>query len=314
MRLSPGAVPRSAARPGIGNRAGDGGHSSLNRWLDAVDRRLTRVPRGLLGAVTLVAIIGIGALDLVTGNELSSAVFYTVPIGAAAWYAGRRWGWAACGLAAATWFLADTAAGASYSHDWIPFWNAGVRLGVFLLIAGLLARLREAIDALRCLAEVDALTGVATARHFAATVEAEVRRARRYRHPVSLGFVDLDGFKAINDGHGHAAGDAVLAAVGQVLEAHLRGVDLAGRLGGDEFAVLLPETDAAGAREVFDKLRAALETVVATRGWPVGFSIGVITSAGQVRCGTELIRLADELMYRVKHAGKGSTAYGAPPR
>lgn len=307
-------MPRTASRPGGGNSSDETGENKLNRWLTAVDRRLTRQPRGLIGAFALIAIIGIGALDLVTGNELSSAVFYTVPIGAAAWYAGRRWGWAACVLAAATWYVADTAAGASYSRDWIPLWNAGVRLGVFLLIAGLLARLREAIDALRCRAETDALTGLATAHHFAATVDAEIRRAQRYHHPVSLGFVDLDGFKAVNDRHGHAVGDAVLAIVGQLLGAQLRGVDLAGRLGGDEFAVLLPETDAAGAREVFDKLRAALEAAVALRAWPVGFSIGVVTSTGQVRSGAELIRLADELMYRVKHAGKGSTAYGAPPR
>lgn len=83
---------------------------------------------------------------------------------------------------------------------------------------------------------------------------------------MSLGFVDLDGFKAINDRHGHVVGDDVLVTVGEVLETQLRSVDVTGRLGGDEFAVLLPETDGAGAREVFDKLRTVLEAAVAARG------------------------------------------------
>ena len=286
----------------------------INRWLGAADRWLLRVPCTLMGAIALAVVVAIGALDLFTGNELSSAVFYTAPIGAAAWYTGRPWALAVCSLAAAAWFVADTAAGASYSHGWIPLWNTGVRLGVFLLVAELIARLRAALDTLRRVAETDALTGLATARHFAVAVDAELHRARRYRHPVSLGFVDLDGFKAINDRHGHAVGDEVLATVGAVLKTQLRSVDVTGRLGGDEFAVLLPETDGAGAREVFGKLRTVLEAAVAARGWPVGFSIGVISSAGEVRSGTEMIRLADELMYRVKHAGKGSTAYGESPR
>lgn len=148
--------------------------SVLNRWLVAGDRWLMRVPRTLMGTVALAVVIGIGALDPFTGNELSSAVFYTVPIGAAARYTGRPWALAVCNLAAATWFVADTAAGATYSYDWIPSWNTGVRLGVFLLVAELLARLRAALGSLRRLAETDALTGLATARHFADAVDAEL--------------------------------------------------------------------------------------------------------------------------------------------
>jgi diguanylate cyclase (GGDEF)-like protein len=104
----------------------------------------------------------------------------------------------------------------------------------------------------------DHLTGCLNRRGFHEHTQAELARAFRSGEPVSLVLVDLDGFKAVNDAHGHAAGDELLCWVVDRLRAGLRPSDAAGRLGGDEFALLLPGIDSADARPVVERLRAAL--------------------------------------------------------
>lgn len=266
-------------------------------------------PPPLAGALAVALLAVVGAADVATGAEISSSVFYTLPVGVAAWYSGRWWGLGLCFLAAFTWYGADLLAGATYSATWIPVWNAGVRLLFFVIISSLLVRLRAALEAQRRLAEVDALTGLANTRRFLAAVAGEMIRSARYSRPVSLAYCDLDGFKAVNDRWGHEAGDAVLAEVGRVLRSRLRKTDLPARLGGDEFAVLLPETGAAAAHEAVEKLYADLRGAMASRGWPVGFSIGVVTAEGHVTGAEDLVREADALMYEVKRAGKGAVLY-----
>lgn len=288
----------------------------------ALARRLQAAPHAAVGALGVLGVGLLGLADVATGAEVSWSVFYTLPVGVAAWYAGARWGLALCVLAAATWYQADILAGATYSAAWIPFWNAGVRLAFFVIIASLLARQRRILDAQRDLAEVDPLTGLANSRRFLAVLEAEVARSARYRRPVSLAYLDLDGFKGVNDRLGHLVGDDLLAIVGRALRHQVRKTDLPARLGGDEFAVLFPETDAVAVREAMDHLRSRLQAAVDERGWPVGFSAGVVTSTGAIATGEELIRRADEVMYEVKRSGKGRTTYrtalpgeplGAPP-
>ncbi|MDP2956025.1 MAG: GGDEF domain-containing protein [Longimicrobiales bacterium] len=279
------------------------------RALQALIRRLQAAPPAVVAALGLLGVGLLGLADVATGEEISSSVFYTLPVGITAWYAGARWGAALCVLAAGTWYEADIVAGATYSAAWIPFWNAGVRLAFFVIIANLLARQRRILEAQRALAEVDALTGLANSRRFLAVLEAEVARSARYRRPVSLAYFDLDGFKGVNDRLGHLTGDELLAAVGRALREQVRKTDLPARLGGDEFAVLFPETDAAAVRDAMDHLRSRLQDTVDARGWPVGFSAGVFTSTGEIKTGEELIRRADEVMYEVKRSGKGGTTY-----
>lgn len=275
----------------------------------ALARRLQAAPRAAVAALGLLGVALLGLADVATGEEISWSVFYTLPVGITAWYAGARWGLALCLLAAGTWYEADLIAGATYSAAWIPFWNAGVRFAFFVIIANLLARQRRILDAQRDLAEVDPLTGLANSRRFLAVLETEVARSARYRRSVSLAYLDLDGFKDVNDRLGHLTGDELLAAVGRALRDQVRKTDLPARLGGDEFAILFPETDAVAVRDAMDHLRSRLQDTVDARGWPVGFSAGVYTSTGEVGTGEELIRRADELMYEVKRSGKGRTTY-----
>lgn len=277
--------------------------------LETIHRRLEGAPAALPGSFAAVLLAAVGAFDYLSGPELSTSVFYVIPVIVAAWYAGAAWGLGTCLLAAVTWYFADVAAGGLYSAAWVPFWNAGVRLGFFLVIADLARRLHDALAVQRRLAEVDELTGLANARRFQAALDAEVRRAIRYDRPITLAYVDLDGFKSVNDRWGHAAGDRVLARIGGLLRAHVRVSDLAGRLGGDEFGILLPETDGQQARDALGNLRTFLERAMREGSWPVGFSIGVISSRGEIPSAQELLRTADGLMYEVKHAGKGTTRF-----
>ena len=120
--------------------------------------------------------------------------------------------------------------------------------------------------------------------------------------------IDVDGFKALNDSHGHADGDKALVAIADVLGSG-RATDLAGRLGGDEFVVLLPETDSASARLVVERLQARLTDAVRSAGFPVTFSIGVATFPRAARLG-DMLREADALMYRTKRCGKDGATYG----
>lgn len=281
--------------------------------LPPLTARLDGAPRGVVGAVALLMVAVIGLADVATGAELSSSVFYTLPVGLASWYAGAGWGFALSALAAGTWYSADLAADATYSASWIPVWNAGVRLAFFTIIAQLLARLRAALEAQRALAERDALTGLTNGRRFRDVLEAEVGRSVRYLRPVSLAYIDLDGFKGVNDRLGHHTGDEVLATVGRTLAVRVRRTDVPARLGGDEFAVLFPETDAQAAREAVGKLMTALTEAMESQGWPVGFSVGVVTSLGRVATGEALVHQADDLMYEVKRTGKGRATYLSVP-
>jgi two-component system, cell cycle response regulator len=153
---------------------------------------------------------------------------------------------------------------------------------------------------LESLLREDALTGLLNRRAILAQLAGTVSGARRHGHPLSVAMVDLDGFKAINDEHGHAAGDAVLVSAVRAMRAHLRAEDQLGRLGGEEFLVLLPDTRSDAATHVAEKLR---EEVAAAPGpVPVTCSIGVATWDGETP--ELLLRRADEALYAAKDAGR----------
>jgi len=272
--------------------------------LKSVDVFLSAQSRVRLAAIALILNVVIGAADYLTGIELSFSIFYLIPVVACAWYAGPRLSVAACIISAATWLLVDFTSGHQYSHPAIPYWNAGVRLGFFGIVAYLLARLREALAIQESLALHDGLTGIMNARSFRQKYDLHAPLAIRHRHSIALGYIDLDGFKGVNDSLGHGAGDRVLKSIAVELASRLRASDAVARLGGDEFAVLLMETDLEGARALFAEMRERLLALAAQHGWPVGFSIGVAVFHAPPETAEEALRHADALMYKVKRAGK----------
>lgn len=175
------------------------------------------------------------------------------------------------------------------------------------------ANLRLAGAQLERLASVDPLTGLPNRRAIFDQLGVEYRRALRYDRDLAVLMIDIDDFKAINDGSGHPFGDRVLAEVAYTLRGNLRESDHVGRYGGEEFVVLLPETDGDRAAVAADKLRQAVETLeVAAEagsrhrvGARVTISIGV--AALPVHPGEDenaLVRRADEALYGAKTGGK----------
>jgi two-component system cell cycle response regulator len=158
----------------------------------------------------------------------------------------------------------------------------------------------------------DALTGLANRRFILTQLGSHVSAARRHGRPVSVAIVDIDHFKPVNDRYGHQVGDQVLVAVAAALGDHLREEDQLGRLGGEEFLVVLPDTDAAAAERVTEKLRCEVACrTVEHEGdtLSVTVSIGMATWDGEAP--EELLRRADDALYAAKAAGR-DRALSAP--
>ncbi|MGH9870380.1 MAG: diguanylate cyclase [Candidatus Polarisedimenticolia bacterium] len=158
----------------------------------------------------------------------------------------------------------------------------------------------------------DDLTKLFNSRYLNVHLKREIKRSRRYEMPVSLIFLDLDGFKKVNDSHGHLAGSRALYEVGQVLQETVREIDVVSRYGGDEFTIILPQTGAEGAMVIADRIRMALEERIflADLGLAVrltaSFGVSTFPDHGQSR--EELIQGADQAMYLVKDRGKNGVA------
>jgi len=155
-------------------------------------------------------------------------------------------------------------------------------------------------------AAVDALTGLVTYRVLRDRLANEIARSGRSGEPFAVLFIDLDGFKQINDSFGHRAGSDVLSAVGQVLHKAVRGTDVAGRYGGDEFVVLLARTDADGAHRVGEVIRGRVEAVGRGLGYADGAvtaSIGVAEYDPRNGNGGDVLERADKALYRAKALG-----------
>jgi len=274
----------------------------------AAQRRSTQV----LLEFTLIGAIGV--LDFLTGYELAFSLFYVIPISLAAWFLGRRQGIVASLVSASVWLGADVASGDYYSLPFVPLWNTLIRFSFFAIIALLLAALKRALEHEKELARTDYLTGAANSRQFLESIQMEIDRMQRYgQHPFTMAYIDLDNFKRINDQRGHPAGDQVLRTVVEHAQKNLRRIDVIARLGGDEFALLLPETDPESARGALVKLRNGLLGEMEKNGWPVTFSIGVLTCLTVPGSAEELLRLVDESMYAVKRGSKDAIGYATFP-
>ena len=178
-------------------------------------------------------------------------------------------------------------------------------LAVALDAALLVRRARE-------LSVTDDLTHLYNVRYQNAALRREVARARRYRLPVSFIFLDLDGFKTVNDRHGHLMGSRALVEVGAVLRAVVREIDVVARFGGDEFTVILPQTGAPGARVIAERLRQRIASTrfLQAHGLSVRLtaSFGIATYPEHGRTAEELVARADQAMYAAKDAGRNRIA------
>jgi diguanylate cyclase (GGDEF)-like protein len=222
-----------------------------------------------------------------------------------------------------TWFYASGhAAGAVYPFDAATgaiflLCNTIVAVGLAAVLNFYSSYMRRSISTLNEqaeqmteLAHTDPMTGLANRRWLMEQLGREFSRARRYRRPLSLLYIDLDGFKAINDRFGHLFGDEVLTGAGRAMKAVLRSTDLLARIGGDEFVVLLPETGIEGAHNVTAKLRKALTAYGQQLGPAVpvlSFCAGVSQLRQEDATIDDILSRADEAQYLAKGTGPGHT-------
>jgi two-component system, cell cycle response regulator len=158
----------------------------------------------------------------------------------------------------------------------------------------------------------DPLTKLSNRRFILTQLAAAVSAGRRHERPLSVAIVDIDHFKSVNDEHGHAAGDRVLAAVANTMRGHLRAEDQLGRLGGEEFLALLPDADAHAAATAAEKLRGAVAALsVRHDGGELAVTISAGWAAWEGEPPEELLRRADEALYEAKRAGRDRVK-GAP--
>jgi diguanylate cyclase (GGDEF)-like protein len=269
-----------------------------------LDQALARCSKTAVVILGLLLVVLMGAADYLSGPEFSFSIFYLFPIYLVSWYAGRQPGIAvsiACGLA---WYLADHLNGHVYSAPLIPYWNTSVRLGFFLISTYLISELRLRLTFEADLAMTDPLTKIANRRGFYRAVEIELVRLSRISRPLTVAYVDIDHFKAINDRLGHHIGDELLRTVAGSIQSQVRKLDTAGRLGGDEFILLLPETGHEAANELLSRLKTLLTHEMRLRDWPVTFSIGAATYLDPPESIDEMLRQADRLLYAAKTDGK----------
>jgi len=153
----------------------------------------------------------------------------------------------------------------------------------------------------------DSLTGSYNRGHIEECLRSEFARARRYGHALSVALLDIDHFKAVNDTHGHQAGDAVLRHLVARIEGLIRTSDVAGRYGGEEFMLILPNTDLNGAVRVAERLRQDIHDHPAVHGdspIPFTISLGVAALGNHTRGHEALVKEADIALYQAKSRGR----------
>jgi diguanylate cyclase (GGDEF)-like protein len=277
--------------------------------LSSLDASLRRLPRPLLLALGLAGVALLAVLDAAGHHGLPLETFYVAPVLAVGWLTASTCYGLVVAVAAALVRPLDVLVAAAPS---VPAPNpallvagAAAQVLLYLVLLALLTSLRGYLEGREAEALSDALTGIANRRAFMTIVEAELERSRRYRHQLSLLYLDVDDFKAVNDRLGHGEGNRLLVRLTAVLTGNLRSVDTAARLGGDEFAVLMPETGSRAAGQLAQRLMAALRKESASDGAPLACSCGLVTFRTAPASVEALIEAGDRLMYEAKAAGKG---------
>ena len=272
------------------------------RWLLPV---ATIAPHSFLARIgaAMLILAGIAWLDSYSGPEVQLFVFYLLPILYVTSQIGQRMGIVMCVICVAS----SVAVGWHDGADVGPAkaMTAAARLLVSVLVVVGWGRLHKMGQALAELSLTDPLTGLQNRRGCLLRGEAELTRMRRSGECLSLMYIDLDNFKAVNDIQGHKAGDRLLRVTAEVLLQSIRESDAAARMGGDEFVLILPGANSWGGRSLGETIRRGLCQAYRNEGVDASASVGVATFYEAPATFEEALHDADQVMYRTKRANKG---------
>lgn len=274
---------------------------AVRRWWLRVDfdEDVKRLPRGHLRLLIIATVMSIGYADHRLGYQFGFSIFFLLPIIIATRNLGKGHGLFMSVLCAAFWAGMDVVHGVEYMSQLVFYWNSFIRLTLFVITVMIFDGWEKEKETAR----TDTLTQISNRLAFNEFGEMEIRRCRRYGHPFSIIYMDVDNFKVINDRFGHRSGDRLLVLLAEALRANFRETDLVARLGGDEFSIILVETEADGARQALGRVCEVLEKIP-RMGSLVTLSIGLLTFTHPPATFDEAVRRADELMYLAKNKGK----------
>jgi diguanylate cyclase (GGDEF)-like protein len=263
--------------------------------------------------VSIAAFVATVAIDHLAGILISFSFLYLVAAAVAVWSLGERRGLllSTVAILVAAVIKHFEFAGISFQGHGISLaaeaWNTFARILSVTVVGVVVDGLRAALALERWRASTDGLTGALNKSAFQEQVALIVERARADRRALVLGYMDLDGFKGVNDRHGHSAGDRVLRAFAEAAAKSIRGTDLFARIGGDEFVVLMSVKSCEEGDQVAELLHARLTRILRDTGYAVTCSMGALVSkSDQFDLHDGGLELADTLMYEVKRAGKNA--------
>jgi len=256
----------------------------------------------LIGLGILLVVL-IGFIDYLVSPDIAS-IFFLIPVALASWFVSEKFGIVTSIICAVVWFFINYLKGEAPLTSYLPYWNAFIRLAFYLTINYLLGELHHARQRESKLARTDEITGVANRKLFIELANMELKKSRRYGHPFTITYIDLDNFKNINDYGGYKVGDHVLQVIAQTIKNTVRETDIVARIGGDEFIIFLPGLAYEPAQIVIHRVRDILLETMDKNLWPITFSIGAITYINCPENVDEIIEKSDYLMYCIKNKGK----------
>jgi len=242
-------------------------------------------------------------IDYLTG-ELSFILFYLIPVFLVAWFVGKRSGLFICMSCSIASFIDKLLEHPASSPQFLHSWDFIIETSYLFMLGLMFSTLREKHDQEKKLARIDPLTRALNRRYLYELAEQEIYRSSRYNRSFTVAYIDLDNFKTVNDKKGHHVGDDLLCIVADTIQDNVRYADIVARIGGDEFVIILPETGAEHALSAITKLQGKLAAAMESRGWPVTFSIGMVTYNVPPESVDEMLKKADDLMYAVKSDNK----------
>lgn len=257
-------------------------------------------------AMAVLLSVAVALLDMVFGFAHGLNILYVIPVVLASWRGRFVFGQVTAFLVAGGMTFTRMVAGVVHQ-------DPGDTAAYFIPIAAYLCLVSYLVVVIcRILfyeqrsSHTDPLTGLANWRLLIEEYRAEVARSRRYQRPLSVVYLDVDDFKAVNDLHGHSAGDEVLKSLAELLVSNTRTIDTVARVGGDEFALMLPETGEAGVRAMLERMHKRIGDSLVCAGKPVGISMGAAVFMDPPDNIEILLKAADRQLSLVKEAGKNA--------